>query len=168
MFPERKKLALPIRVVCMIFGGYTVLGAIHSWVYEAHPQSFMIAGGIIVGAAWFGLGAYGGLPLVNTAPRSSQELGSEALTERERRGLVVLRNRKWLAWLSLPAALAMGPLVAQLPPQYCGLGVLGVGVMVAILNLCHWLSRCPRCGYGFFALSKGRATFFCPYPGKKC
>ena len=57
MFPERKKPALPIRVVCMIFGGYTVLGAIHSWLYEAHPQSFMIAGGIIVGAVLLRRGA---------------------------------------------------------------------------------------------------------------
>ena len=37
--------------------------------------------------------------------------------------------------------------------------LIGLGVPIIAVQFVYWLSRCPRCGYGFFARGKSRAAF---------
>jgi hypothetical protein len=140
----------------MIFGLANVAGSLA----YADRDLFMTIGGVIVGSAWFAFGKYGGLPLAGTVANWRPPSGSDAVDERHRRGLLAIRRRKWATWAAIPVALAAMPL---LMPSVMRIGhpeliALVVGVPLGAVNLRYLLSRCPRCGFGFFARSTSRAA----------
>ena len=154
-----------LRYPCMIFGLATIASCI------AHARAhdlFMLVGGLLVGGAWFAFGMYGGLPLVGTVDDWHPPADSTAIEDMHRRGLLVMRRRKWLTWLAAPGALVVGvslmPLLRQVgQPQLVVLLMLGP---LAFVNYRYYLSRCPRCGYGFFTRSTNRAALL--RRGKAC
>ena len=85
----------------MIFGLATVIGGIG----QATPKDlFAPVAGLLVGGAWFAFGKYGGLPLVNTVA-DWHPSAPGALEDMHRRGLLVMRARRWTLWAAMPGAL---------------------------------------------------------------
>lgn len=144
------------RYGCMIFGFANVIGAI---IYGA-KDIFMLVAGVLVGSVWFAFGAYGGFPLIDTVLDWHPPIMADAIEDTHRQGLLVMRRRKWIAWLAVPAALAVAALLMPLlmrtnHPEWI---VLILGVPFGFINLRYYLSRCPRCGLGFFTRSLSRAA----------
>jgi hypothetical protein len=149
------------RCLCMAFGIANVLGGIASVAYSDDPL-FSVLGGLLVGGCFFAFGKYGGLPLIGTVQEWHPPVAPDEVTEMHRSSLLVMRRRRWTMWASYPGALIVAPFVIATLFQVGqpGLTVLVIGVPMSILMFRYALSRCPRCGFGFFALSKKRATTF--------
>jgi hypothetical protein len=143
----------------MVFGVANIIGGIAS-LWSSTWDMFPAIAGFLVGSAWFAFGFYGGLPLVNTVHEWRQSANPHEVTDMERKGLLVMRGRRWAAWATVPGFFLLGfllvPVLIRLGQP--GLVVLILGVPVAIINYRYLLSRCPRCGYGFFARSTHRAA----------
>jgi len=146
-----------VRYFCMLFGLVNIAAVI---AFSARQDMFMLIGGILGGSAWFAFGWYGGLPLVETVVGWHPPANSAAVDEMHRQGLKVMRHRKWVAWLAIPGALAATALLMPLLMQSTQpeLVLLIVGVPIAFVNCRYYLSRCPRCGFGFFTKSVSRAA----------
>jgi hypothetical protein len=136
----------------MAFGLATVVTGIAYGAVLGERGIFMTAAGVLVGSAWFAFGKYGGLPLVDTAADWHPPTTPGVVDGMHRRGLLVMRRRRWVMWAAVPVALA-GPVLPMPALMRAGqpeLLVLLVGVPLGIINARYLLSRCPRCGYGFF------------------
>ena len=140
----------------MIFGLANVAGSI---AFAPRQDTFMLVGGLLVGGVWFAFGKYGGLPLFNTVTQWRPPGASDAIEDQHREGLLVMRRRRWMVWSAIPgmfiAALLLMPLLIQRGhPEL----VVFLGVPLAFINFRYYLSRCPRCGLGFFTKSASRAA----------
>ncbi len=160
-YPVRPAMPKVAKYLCMMFGIVGVFGGIAS-VQAGDDRAFLVLGSLLVGGAWFAFGIYGGLPLVDTVSEWHPPDSRDEVTEMHRKGLLVMRRRRWTMWLFYPAALLAAPLliVACFRIREPGLAVLALGIPIFILSFRYFLSRCPRCGYGFFAGSTRRATTF--------
>src|SRR6058998_2929240 len=157
-YPSRPMAAPWVRYPCMAFG----LAIVASVTYGALRERsvFMTAGGLFVGSLWFAFGKYGGVPLVDTVADWHPPTAPDAVNEMHRRGLLVMRRRRWIMWAEVPVVLAVAPLLIS-PLMQSGqpeLIVFLLGVPLAIINFRYLESRCPRCGYGFFVGSTSRAA----------
>jgi hypothetical protein len=143
----------------MAFGVAIIVGAMDSLRFSP-PNLFPLLGGFLIGGAWFAFGLYGGLPLVSTVCEWHPPATSNEFSDTHRRGLFVMRRRRWIMWASAPCALAVAvvltPVLIQVDQP--GLIVLILGVPLAIINFHYLLGRCPRCGCGFFTRSTSRAA----------
>ncbi len=155
-YPHRPMAPDLVRYPCMIFG---LAGIVSAIVYAVHSP-FIAGMCLLVGAAWFAFGKYGGLPLAETVIDWSPPTSAVAIEEMHRRGLLVMRRRRWMMYLAVPVALAAILLLASLieQPEHLGLVVFPVFTLLATANLRYALSRCPRCGLGFFTKSTRRAA----------
>jgi len=155
-YPKRPMAPNVARYACMIFGLANVASSI---AYATAKDLFMPIGGVLVGGAWFAFGKYGGLPLVNTVT-DWHPSAPGALEEMHRRGLLVMRRRRWFVWAAIPGAFVVAALLIPLLMQggHPELVVLVLGVPLAFVNCRYYLSRCPRCGLGFFTRSASRAA----------
>jgi hypothetical protein len=141
----------------MIFGLSNVVASIAS---SERQDMFMLIGGILVGSSWFAFGWYGGLPLVETVVGWRPSANSTAIEEMHRQGLIVMRRRRWMGWLAIPGGLAAAALLIPLLMQtsHPEFVVLLIGPPIAFIQFRYYLSRCPRCGFGFFTKSISRAA----------
>src|SRR5574341_1420032 len=155
-YPKRRMAPGTVRYACMIFGLANIAGSI---AYANRQNMFMLIGGLLVGGGWFAFGKYGGLPLVNTVA-DWRPSTSGAIDEMHRQGLLVMRRRRWTVWATVPATFAVAALLIPLLMQtgHPELVVLLLGVPLAFISLRYYLSRCPRCGLGFFTRSTSRAA----------
>jgi len=158
-YPIRPKVAAWVRYLCMAFGVAIVVGAIDS-VRSFPLDLFPLLGGFLIGSAWFAFGLYGGLPLVDTVREWCPAAAPNEVNDMHRQGLLVMRQRRWIMWASVPCALAVAVVLIPvlIRADQPGLIVLILGVPLALINFRYFLSRCPRCGYGFFARSTSRAA----------
>ena len=143
----------------MVFGLANVIGGI-SYAVSHDRSIFMGVSALLVGGGWFAFGKYGGLPLAETVDNWHPPTTLDLVTEENRKGLLVMRRRRWMVWASIPTTLVAAPLlISQLmrvgQPE---LIVFLLGVPVVLVSSRYFLSRCPRCGYGFFARSTSRAA----------
>jgi ribosomal protein S27AE len=158
-YPARPKVAAWARYLCMAFGVANIVGGI-DMVLSSPLDLFLLLGAFLVGGAWFAFGLYGGLPLVSTVREWYPAATPEEVNAIHRRGLLVMRTRKWITWVSVLGAFIVAffltPVLMQ--ANQPGLTVLVLGVPLAIIYFRYLLSRCPRCGYGFFTQSTSRAA----------
>lgn len=131
---------------------------------EIGVTTFGVLGGLLVGGVWFAFGYYGGLPLFDTVSDWQPPRNNEEITESHRRGLSTLRRRKWLMWASTPIFFVLAGLLMPwfIQIKQAGAGFLLIAVMIFMMQFHYHLSRCPRCGYGFFAGSTRRAALMEP------
>jgi len=146
----------------MAFGIANIIGVIASLWSSTRDMSLAI-GGFLIGGTWFAFGFYGGLPLVNTVHEWHRSANPHEVTDTQRKGLLVMRVRRWAAWAAwatVPGFFLLGFLLAPVLIRLGqpGLVVLIIGIPLAIINSRYLLSRCPRCGYGFFARSTHRGA----------
>lgn len=158
-YPVRPKVAAWVRYPSMVLGVACIIGAIDS-VGSSPLDLSPLLGGLLVGGAWFAFGFYGGLPLVNTVREWHPAVTPDEVNTMHRRGLLVMRRRRWMMWASYPAMfvafLYLIPILTRTGQP--GLIVLVLGVPLVIITFRYLLSRCPRCGYGFFTRSTSRAA----------
>lgn len=167
-YPFRPPMARWIRIAVVVFAAAILIGLVLD--IRAEPDLFNLFMGGFVSAAWLAFGVYGGFPLFETVQDWHAPATPCEITDAHRQGLLVMRRRKWIMWAAYPVALAMVPF---LHGALEGLGqaplvVVLLFVPLAVLSFRYWLSRCPRCGYGFFVRSKNRAgltilTNSCPH-----
>jgi len=73
--------------------------------------------------------------------------------------LRLIRRRRTTQWLAIPATIL---LIAACASLVIGSGrepwLLLLALPLLIVTLQYQLSRCPRCGYGFFTKSTSRAA----------
>jgi hypothetical protein len=145
-----------VRYACMIFGLANIAASI---AYATRENMLILIGGLLVGGGWFAFGQYGGVPLVNTVV-DWRPSTSGAIDDMHRQGLLVMRRRRWTVWAAVPGTFAAAALLIPLLMQagHPELVVLLLGVPLAIINFRYYLSRCPRCGLGFFTRSASRAA----------
>ena len=158
-YPTRPKVAAWARYLSMTFGVANIVGGID--LARSSPLDlFLLLGTFLVGGAWFAFGLYGGLPLVSTVRNWQPAATPDEVNDMHRRGLLVMRRRRWIIWASVPSAFIVAFLLIPvlMKAGQPGLTVLVLGVPLAIINFRHFLSRCPRCGYGFFTRSTSRAA----------
>ena len=159
-YPIRPKMSPWFRYPCIGFGVLIILGAAKELVQSSTFDTFYLLGAFLVGGAWLAFGLYGGLPLVDTIRDWHPVVSSDEINDMHRQGLLAMRRRRWIMWASVPCALAVAvvliPVLIQADQP--GLIVLILGVPLAIINFRYFLSRCPRCGYGFFTRSTSRAA----------
>jgi len=157
-YPIRQKASNLVRYSCMTFGLANLIGAI---VYSESQNMAALVGGALVGSVWFAFGYYGGLPLFDTVRDWHSPVVAGVIEKTHRQGLLVMRRRKWVSWLSIPgmpiAMLFLIPLLKNI--GHPELVLFLVGVPVIFIQFRYYLSRCPRCGLGFFALSSSRTAF---------
>jgi hypothetical protein len=158
-YPFRPKLAAWAQYLCMGFGLAIIVGTTGS-VRFSSLDLFPLLGGFLVGGAWFFFGLYGGLPLVSTVGEWHPPATPDEINDMHRQGLVLMRRRRWIMWASVPLVLAVAVVLIPklIQADQPGLIVLILGVPLAIINFRYFLSRCPRCGYGFFTRSTSRAA----------
>src|SRR6266542_1444922 len=113
-YPRRPMAPAAVRYSCMIFGLANIGWSV---AYAARRDAFMLVGGILVGGAWFAFGKYGGLPLVDTVVEWHPPATPGAVEEMHRRGLLVIRRRRWIAWAAVPGALAVAALLTPMLMQ---------------------------------------------------
>lgn len=156
-YPQRPMLPPWLRYLFMAFGLACVFRAV-AFGFEGDP--FFAIGGAMVGAAWFAFGKYGGYPLFETVPGWRPAESPNEIDDSHRRGLLVIRDRRRQAFWAIPATLAaMAVLMPVLMPLgYPQLGLLLAAPPMAFVRMRYYLSRCPRCGYGFFTTSTKRAA----------
>ena len=157
-----------LRYSCMAFGLANVVAGI---TYGTGQRDvFMTAGGLLVGGAWFAFGKYGGLPLVDTVADWHPPATPDEVSDMHRRGLLVMRRRRWMLWAAFPGTLAVAPLLMSLLMRagMLELTVLLLGAPLALINFRYALSRCPRCGFGFFARSTSRAAMLWLWLRRTC
>jgi hypothetical protein len=147
-----------VRYLCMIFGLANIVGGIASGVQWG--DTFPLLGGLLVGGGWFAFGWYGGLPLFDTVADWHPPASPDAVEDMHREGLRVMRRRQWTPWLAIPvlfavAALIIPPLMRAGHPE---LVIFLLGPPYFFVTFRYYLSRCPRCGFGFFTRSASRAA----------
>jgi len=159
-YPIRPKMSQWFRYPCIGFGVLIILGAIKELVQSSTFDMFYLLGAFLIGGAWFAFGLYGGLPLVDTIHDWHPVATSDEINDMHRQGLLVMRRRRWIMWASVPCVLAVAAVLIPVLIQadQPGLIVFILGVPLAIINFRYFLSRCPRCGYGFFTRSTSRAA----------
>lgn len=150
-------MAMWLRLFCMVFGLAIVVAAL---LGGSRRQLIVPLGGTFVGAIWFTFGLYGGLPLVDTV-KEWRPAVSDQVDDMHLQGLLVMRRRRWMMWATIPFLFGITPLLIG---QFGRIGqpelaILALGIPAALVNLRYQLSRCPRCGYGYFAASPNRAAF---------
>jgi hypothetical protein len=141
----------------MVFGLANIIGGIAS-VWSLTLDMSVGVGGFLIGGAWFAFGLYGGLPLVNTVREWHPPANPEEVSDMQCKGLLVMKRRRWAMWATVPGLFALAPLLSPVLILHPGLAVLLLGAPLVIINSRYLLSRCPRCGYGFFARSTHRAA----------
>ncbi len=148
------------RYPCIGFGALIILGGIKDLVKSSTLDMFYLLGAFLVGGAWLAYGLYGGFPLVDTVRDWHPVTTSDEINDMHRQGLFAMRRRRWVMWASVPCALAVAVVLIPvlIHSDQLGLIVLILGVPLAIINFRYFLSRCPRCGYGFFTRSTSRAA----------
>ena len=158
-YPIRPKMAALARYLCMAFGVAIVVGGIGSMRFSPF-NLFPLLVGFLIGGAWFAFGLYGGVPLVNTLREWCPAITPDEVNNQHRLGLLVMRRRRWIMWASVPCALAVAVILIPILIQadQPGLIVFILSVPLAIIYFRYFLSRCPRCGYGFFTRSISRAA----------
>lgn len=149
------------RYPCMAFGLLTVFGGAKHLFRNGTQDTFPILAAFLVGGVWFAFGSYGGLPMVNTVHGWHPTETPNEVNDTHRRGLLVMRRRRWLTRVSLPVAFVA---VVYLMPKLIQIGkpeliLFIVGVPLFVGDFRYLLSRCPRCGYGFFTRGTSRAAF---------
>lgn len=158
-YPSRPKVAKWFRFLCMAFGLANIISGIASTIFYK-LDVFILLAAFLVGGAWFMFGKYGGFPLVDTVREWHPVSDSDEVNEMHRRGLLVMRRRKWLMWASIPSAFVVAgfliPVLMRISEP--GLIVLLLSVPLIIISFSYFLSRCPRCGYGFFTRSTSRGA----------
>ena len=156
-YPKRPMAPAWVRYSCMMFGLACIMGSI---AYAPRHDIFMLVGSLLVGGGWFAFGKYGGLPLVDTVVDWHPSAAPGAIEDMHRQGLLVMRRRRWMVWTAIPGAFGVAALLIPLLMQsgHPELIVLLLGVPVALINFRYYLSRCPRCGLGFFTTSASRAA----------
>jgi len=147
-----------VRLGCMIFGGGCIVDAVAQGIQH---DGFSLFAGLAVGSVWFAFGKYGGLPLVDTVAEWHAGGDPESVAQVHKDGLLVMRQRRLLMWISIPSAFLVFFLVGS---QLQRLGhpeivLLLLVVPLGFIHFRYYLSRCPRCGFGFFTTSKSRAAF---------
>jgi ribosomal protein S27AE len=154
----------------MAFGILNVIGGIVSSNFQAISFPFIV--GLLVGGIWFAFGYYGGLPLVNTVYDWQPPNIPNEITDCHRQGLLVLRRRKRIMWASVPCYFVVGAILMPWLEKlgHPDVGFILIATVMAIIFFRYYLSRCPRCGYGFFAGSTNRAALihrrnYCAYCG---
>lgn len=164
-YPTRPKAPEVVRYLCMAFGLANIVASI---VLAPKRDAFMLIGGLLVGSAWFAFGKYGGLPLFDTVHNWQPPGDSAESAQKLRQGLLVMRRRRWMTWISLPVAFGTMALIVPvlIPYGQPQLALLLIGVPLAVIQLRYYLSRCPRCGFGFFTKSTSRAAMI--RRGKAC
>jgi hypothetical protein len=157
-YPYRPMAPKWVRYACMVFGAANMASAVASVAHRV--DIFMLVGGPIVGAVWFAFGWYGGLPLLGTVANWQPPAAPDDLNEMHIRGLLTMRRRRWMMWATGPVLLLMAAALMPLlmPTRHPEWIVLILAVPMCLLGLPYYLSRCPRCGYGFFARSTSRAA----------
>ena len=150
------------RYLCMTFGILNVIGGLTSSYSQA--GYFPMIAGLLVGGVWFGFGYYGGYPLVDTVSEWQPPNIPDEITNYHRQGILVLRRRKWTMWASVPCYFVVG---AMLMPWFIKqghpeIGFIPIAAVMAVVFYRYYLSRCPRCGYGFFTGSTSRAALIRP------
>jgi len=165
-YPERLPAPSWIRYACMAFGALNVVQAVRYGTMAG--DLFMPVAGVLVGGAWFAFGCYGGLPLVATVRDWRPPAAPDEVSAMHGQGLRVMRRRRWLTWATIPVWLIGGLALAVWldDPKYMPFILIVLGVPIIAVQSVYWLSRCPRCGYGFFARGKSRAAFL--GRGKSC
>ena len=163
-YPKRPKMSRWVRYLLMAFGIANIAGVIFA-VDTSTPDISAFLAAFLIGGAWFAFGLYGGFPLVNTVRKWRAPATPKEINDMHRRGLLVMRRRRWITWGLFPVCLT-GVLLLWAVLGNPMLAVLVVGVAGAIINLRYMLSRCPRCGYGFFARSVSRAAGL--WPSRAC
>ena len=147
-----------IRIPVTVFGAVGTLGAIYDGLMR-NDLPFLVDGGL-VSATLFLFGLYGGLPLVETVKDRVSPTTDEEVTEKHLAGLRVMRIRGCLMlgflFLGLPFWVLLDTVLQRLALPDLDLAIMSI--MVALIFGRYLLSRCPRCGYGFFALSRRRAA----------
>jgi hypothetical protein len=158
-YPLRSPMPSWARYSCMALGIAVALGTIGG-AFDGSETVTLILAGVCVGGAWFAFGFIGGLPLVDTVPDWEPSSTPSIVTEQQVQGLLTMRRRRLAMWLSFPAVMLAGPPALLVTSRIGerGLMVLLLGIPLAVLAGRYYLSRCPRCGYGFFARSRSRAA----------
>lgn len=153
-YPNRPMAPRLVRYSCMVFGLANIVASI------SYVPRVMLVGGLLVGGCWFAFGKYGGLPLVDTVVDWRPPAASGAIEDMHRQGLLVMRRRRWIVWAAIPGTFAVAALLVPLLMQggHPEFVVLLLGVPLAFINFRYYLSRCPRCGLGFFTRSTSRAA----------
>lgn len=158
-YPTRPKVTTWIRYLCIAFGVAIIVGGIDS-LRSSSLDLFSLLSGFLIGGAWFAFGLYGGLPLVNTVREWCPAATPDEVNNQHRRGLLAMRRRRWIMRASFPGVLivAFFLIPVLMKAGQPKVAVLVLGVPLAIISFCYFLSRCPRCGYGFFTRSSSRAA----------
>lgn len=156
-YPFRPPLPMPFRALIAFFG-VAILGSAASG--SAGGDAVFAIAGVLIGVVWLAFGLYGGYPLVDTVPRWSPPDDRESIRESDCAGLAVIRKRKRIVWATVPIAFVLVALFMPLvlrggKPQWL---LLGVAPPMLFVYFRYQLSRCPRCGFGFFARSTNRAA----------
>jgi hypothetical protein len=157
-YPFRPPMWWIFRIPCAAFGALGLIGVLQDVLYrrDFNTFAFQFLGGGLVAVAWGTFGVYGGFPLVDTVKDWQPPTMPDEITQKHRDGLRVIRRRRWAFGLSFPgyfvlmiAALAIAPnaMEAVFP-------VVAAAFFTVIYR--YYYSRCPRCGYGFFAGSTKR------------
>ncbi len=161
-YPDRPMMPRALRIACMVFGALNLLGLVLQLILEPFPEALTIGVlGVLVGGACFAFGWYGGLPLFETVSGWTPPADPTVITAGHRAGLRLMRRWWWqqfmvpMAALVLCGLLVMPSLMAWGHPEAAMLVLVPAG----IFSLRYVLSRCPRCGFGFFTRSTSRAAF---------
>jgi len=156
-YPDRPMAANWVRYFCMAFGLANIVAGI---VYATEQDWFLALAGPLVGGAWFAYGKYGGMPLIDTVNDWHPPATPDSIDEMHRRGLLVMRHRRWVMWVANVATFAGMALVIPVfvVAGHPELALFIVGVPLAIVHARYLLSRCPRCGLGFFTKSAKRSA----------
>jgi hypothetical protein len=159
-YPHRQMLSSWLRYVCMAFGIACAISAFGLPNDPFVPNGLIVAGGIVIGVTWFAFGLYGGLPLFNTTSVWHPPASPDEVNSLHREGLLVIRRRRWLMWAAFASMFTVLPFMALLLlPSDNGMYLIaGVWLLLLIITYRYFLSRCPRCGFGFFTLSMHRAA----------
>jgi hypothetical protein len=119
---------------------------------------FTLVASLLIGGAWFAFGKYGGIPLVETVAGWRPPGVSTEITASHRDGLLLMRRRRWAIWAVIPGILGISALVIHSGSRVRPEMFVLAAVPLAVINFRYFLSRCPRCGYGFFTRSRSRAA----------
>jgi ribosomal protein S27AE len=153
----------------MAFGALQYISIFAYLFNDSDPIELVVFGfaGSIIGAVWFLFGWYGGIPLVNTIKDWKQSEDLTNVSTSDIAGLGVIKRRLWTIVLGIPIVIA--PLViilsifgASSSPNLIIIipSVITAFFIFSVIVGRAFASRCPRCGYGFFASSKKRGATF--------
>jgi hypothetical protein len=162
-YPIRSKCPKWASLLCVAHGTANIVGGVIAGVAGF---VFPSIAGLLVGVIFVGFGVIGGIPLIATVRDWHPMSPLSQITEVHLRGLRVLRRRRLVMWatpLSLLYFAAFQELFGRhIPEEWNKVHFLAFALVVFVLFFLFPLSRCPRCGYGFCALSASRAAGLWP------